>query len=316
MIIDAARIERVLADFERDAAVDSRRLFHGRGQCYPGYESVVVDYFAPVILITLFAEPQEGLVAQLVAELQPLLQGAANCVLLQERYREGAPTQALVGSVPEPWYARRGALVFKIALEGQQNPGFFLDMEPGRQWLEEHAKGRRVLNLFAYTCAFSVVAIAAGATKVVNVDMSKSALGRGRDNHHLNGLDKARSQFLPEQILKSWSRIRRPGPYDIVIFDPPSFQKGSFVATRDYAKLLRRVPELMPEGGEVLACLNAPELGPEFMAELFAAECPEARFVQRLPGSPDFPDAQPERQLKLLHYYYPGVGVSDSAVSA
>ncbi|UTF61373.1 class I SAM-dependent methyltransferase [Gilvimarinus sp. DA14] len=314
MILDSAPVARLLAEWEAQQAPDSRRLFHGRGQCYPGYEHWVVDYYQPVILLTLFATPAATELEQVMAELSPLLGKAATAVLLQRRYLSGAPAEVIYGEMPANWFARRGDLRFQLALEGQQNPGFFLDMEPGRQWLEQRAEGKRILNLFAYTCAFSVVAVAAGADCVVNVDMSKAALARGRDNHHLNGLDKKRSQFLPEQILKSWSRVRRPGPYDIVIFDPPSFQKGSFVASRDYAKLVRRLPELMPAGGDVLACLNAPELGPEFIAEVFAAECPEASFVARLPGSPDFPDADPARQLKLLHYAYPGL--NDSAESA
>ncbi|WP_020210330.1 class I SAM-dependent methyltransferase [Gilvimarinus chinensis] len=306
MILDSAPLARLLADFDQSHTPDSRRLFHGRGQCYPGFEHIVLDYYHPVIVLTLFAEAADSDLTQIMNDLAPLLAKGAACVLLQRRYLPGAPAEVFYGEMPEHWCARRGNVRFQLALNGQQNPGYFLDMEPGRQWLEQRANGRRILNLFAYTCAFSVVAVAAGAECVVNVDMSKSALARGRDNHHLNGLDKKRSQFLPEQILKSWSRVKRPGPYDIVIFDPPSFQKGSFVATRDYAKLVRRLPELMPSGGEVLACLNAPELGPEFIAELFAAECPAAEFVERLPGSADFPDAEPERQLKLLHYRYPG----------
>ena len=288
-------------------AVDSVRLLHGRGRCYPGLEFVTLDYFAPVLLVTLFDEPPEGWLQALARQVQSRVPSPVASLLVQHRYRPGAPSETLLGQAPTTLYARRGPLRFALNPLAQQNIGFFLDMEPGRQWLEQWAPGRRVLNLFAYTCAFSVVAVAAGADRVVNVDMSKRALAQGRDNHHLNGLDKVRSQFLPEQILKSWSRIKKRGPYDIVIFDPPSYQPGSFVASRDYAKLVRRLPELLPAGGEVLACLNAPELAPDFLQSLFAEHCPPARLQARLPPSPDFPDVEPERQLKLLHYHYPGV---------
>lgn len=153
---------------------------------------------------------------------------------------------------------------------------------------------------------FLSLPLVAGAARVVNVDMSKSALARGRHNHQINGLDKRASGFLAEQIFKSWSRIKKPGPYDIVILDPPSFQKGSFIAGRDYYKLIKRLPELMPGGGDVLACLNAPELPGHFLSELFAQYCDGAEFVARLPASRDFPDRDPERQLKLTHWRLPG----------
>src|SRR5690606_32284423 len=167
----------------------------------------------------------------------------------QRRHESGAPSQVLWGELPESVYAHWRELRFELSFAQQQNCGFFLDMEPGRQWLAQEAGGKRLLNLFAYTSSLSVVALAAGAERVVNVDMSSRALNWSRRNHQLNGLDKARSEFLAEDILKSWGRIRRRGPYDLVIFDPPSFQPGSFVATKDYGRLVRRIPELMPEGG-------------------------------------------------------------------
>jgi 23S rRNA (cytosine1962-C5)-methyltransferase len=178
-------------------------------------------------------------------------------------------------------------------------------MEPGRQWIEQHAANKRVLNLFAYTCAFSVIAIGAGAEKVVNVDMSSAALNLGRANHQLNGLAKNKSEFVAENILKSWSRVKKPGPYDVVIIDPPSYQKGSFVAEKDYGKVIRRLPELMPDGGLVLACLNAPELSEGFLKQQFIEQCPQAIFIERLRPHPDFPDVDPEQQLKLLVYKIP-----------
>lgn len=290
--------------------LDSRRLFHGRGRCFPDLEFVCLDWYEPLLLLTLYAEPPEGWLAQVRQAIEPRLAPAISCLLVQRRYASGAPSECLWGQLPERGqlpeqvYARLGELRFELSFAQQQNCGFFLDMAPGRQWLTQQARGKRVLNLFAYTCALSVVAVAAGAERVVNVDMSSRALNWGRRNHQLNGLDKARSEFLAEDILKSWGRIKKRGPYDVVIFDPPSFQPGSFVATKDYAKLVRRIPELMPEGGQVLACLNAPELTTVFLRDLFASECPGAQLEERLTPSPDFSDINPEQQLKLLVFRY------------
>lgn len=284
--------------------LDSRRVFHGRGRCYPGLEFVCVDFFQPVLSITFFSQPPVNWLEEFMSSAEPLLSPMVSAVLVQHRYQQGVPTITTWGEMPAEVYAQRGALRFLLPIARQQNSGYFLDMEPGRQWLEQHAVGKRVLNLFAYTCAFSVVAVAAGATGVVNVDMSSRALQWGRQHHQTNGLDKRRSEFLAEDIFKSWGRIKRRGPYDILIIDPPSYQPGSFVAQKDYARVVRRIPELMPEGGLVLACLNAPELAADYLLDMFAEICPGCVLAQRLAPSADFPDIDPEQQLKLLVFRY------------
>lgn len=285
--------------------IDSYRVFHGRGRCFPGLEFVTIDYFQPVILVTLFFEPPASWLDQLIAHAQPLFSGTNSVLIVQHRYLSHSSSEILWGELPDVVFARRGQLLFNLHIAQQQNSGFFLDMEPGRLWIEQHAANKRVLNLFAYTCAFSVVAIAAGAEKVVNVDMSSAALNLGRANHQLNGLVKNKSEFVAENILKSWSRVKKPGPYDLVIVDPPSYQKGSFVAEKDYARVIRRLPELMPEGGLVLACLNAPELSEGFLKQQFIEQCPQAVFVERVKPLAGFPDIDPEQQLKLLVYKVP-----------
>jgi len=287
--------------YTASATPDSYRVFHGRGKNYPDLEFITLDYFHPVLVITLFYQPLEGWLKSFVPQLLAIISGSPiQAAVLQHRYAQGDPSDVIYGELPDQVYAKRGHLQFHLSVAKQQNIGFFLDIEPARQWLEQNAKDRRVLNLFAYTCSFSVVAVAAGAEKVVNVDMSSAALNQGRANHMLNGLDKNRSQYVAENILKSWSRIKRPGPYDLVILDPPSFQKGSFDSVKDYAKLVRRLPELMPSGGLVLSCLNNPDLNADFLIETFRSDCPQAEFLYQLLPHVDFPDKEPERQLKML----------------
>lgn len=282
--------------------IDSHRVLHGRGRCFEGVEFVNVDFYQPVLLLVFYKEPPENWLNECVLFLQDKLSEKLSCVIVQRRHLPGSPSEVSLGVMPEQTFARRGNLLFNLHLNAQQNAGYFLDMESGRQWVEKHAVGKRILNLFAYTCAFSVVAVAAGAQKVVNVDMSSPALNVGRSNHQLNGMPKQKTEFVAENILKSWSRVKKPGPYDIVIIDPPSFQKGSFVAEKDYCKVIRRLPELMPRGGLVLACLNAPELSDDFLKNQFTEHLPQAEFVERLASHPDFPDVNPEQQLKLLVY--------------
>lgn len=296
------RLAMLSEKIHNQEAIDSYRVFHGRGQTFPGLGFITIDFFQPVILITLFAEPPENWLDELVSGARILFDERQTVLIVQHRYLKNAPSDICWGVLPDLCVARRGNLLFSLHLAQQQNSGFFLDMEPGRAWLEQHAQGKRILNLFAYSCAFSVVAVAANAELVVNVDMSSAALNLGRSNHQRNGLDKTRSEFLAENILKSWGRIKKRGPYDVVIIDPPSYQKGSFIAEKDYEKVIRRLPELMPDGGLILACLNAPELSESFLQQAFIENCSTAEFVERLQPHRDFPDVDPEQQLKLLVY--------------
>lgn len=286
---------------------DSRRIFHGRGGCYPELQWCVVDVFAPALLVTLFEPPPEGFDEALLKLIESQRafseSGRFNRLAVQHRYQPDAPCVWLIGEDLEEATARRGILNFHIRFN-RKNVGFFLDMEPGRAWLQERAAGKSVLNLFAFTCAFSVVAQAAGAKKIVNVDMNSRALTIGRRNHQLNNQSTDNVQFMDLDILKSWSRIRKPGPYDIIIIDPPSYQKGSFVATKDYLKVIRRIAEFACPGADIMACLNAPELGVQFLIDLFAEHSPECKYRGRLPWSPDFRDIDEQRQLKLLHFTY------------
>lgn len=306
--------EKILALQERCKEfpeLDSFRLLHGRGRCFEGLEFVNVDFFQPVLILTCYKEPPSLWLEHIRFSLQDKLSAQLVCVLVQKRYLPHSPSDILLGTLPDTVYARRGQLRFNLHLHSQQNAGFFLDMEPGRQWIENNTVGKKVLNLFAYTCAFSVIAVAAGACKVVNVDMSSSALNLGRANHQLNDLPKDRSEFLAENIMKSWGRIKRRGDYDVVIIDPPSYQPGSFIAEKDYIKVIRRLPELMPQGGLVLACLNAPELCESFLKELFQSCLPAAEFVERIAAHDDFPDINSEQQLKLLVYKICATSVKD-----
>lgn len=281
---------------------DAARLFHGRGQCYPGFEWLTVDYFAPVLWIVVYREPPGALWQDLCQGLLIEFGGLAGAAVVQHRYRRPQHCDMLWGELPDEVYAQENGLRFELSLGGQQNIGYFMDMQPARAWLADRVAGKRVLNLFSYTCAFSVAAHAAGAEAVVNIDMSKAALRRGKSNHQINGLDGGDTLYLGHDIFRSWGRLRREGPFDIVICDPPSRQPGSFDAAKDYARLARKLAALCREGGDILACLNSPLMPEQFLRDVLEAECPEARFVERLPGREDFPDKSADGALKVLHY--------------
>ncbi|GAL26668.1 methyltransferase [Vibrio variabilis] len=116
----------------------------------------------------------------------------------------------------------------------------------------------------------------------------------------MNGHDLGSVSFLAHDIFKSWGKIKKYGPYDIIVIDPPSFQKGSFALTKDYKKILRRLGDLMAEGGEVMACVNSPTVTPNFLIESMAEEASQLTFVERLDNPAEFADIDPEASLKVL----------------
>lgn len=126
-----------------------------------------------------------------------------------------------------------------------------------------------------------------------------NGLATGQQNHRLNGLTQGAS-FLAHDLFNSWGKLTRGCPYDLVIADPPSYQKGSFVATKDYARLLRRLPELLAPGGNALLCLNTPKLGSRFLLDALQAEAPSLQFVERLANPAVFDDVDAERALKVM----------------
>ncbi|MDP3812090.1 MAG: class I SAM-dependent methyltransferase [Hydrogenophaga sp.] len=293
-----------------EPASDARRVFHGRGGLHPGCEHWTLDAFPPVWLLTSFQPvPDETLAVigeALSARWSQIAPNEPLNWVFQCRGDGQAETRLMAGAVPEPHVVNeRGARYLVHVLKGQ-NHGLFLDMAEGRQWVREHANGHKVLNLFAYTCAFSVVALQGGAKQVVNVDMSAGAMAIGQQNHPINALPSGAS-FLVHDIFKTWGKITRGGPYGLVIVDPPSHQKGSFIATKDYLKLMRRLPDLLRPEGRVLLCLNAPQLSPAFLMDQMREAAPELVFEQRLANPAVFADVSDERSLKVLVYRAPAV---------
>lgn len=285
---------------------ETRRLFHGRGRLWAGLEHVTVDWLQGVLLVSLFREPQAAELEALKQMLVTLTRSTswqasqAHSLLLQHRYLPDSSMEVLHGEMVDECVIKEDGLNYLLDLGKKQNNGLFLDMRFGRQWVREHAQGKRVLNLFAYTCGFSLAAIAGGAEHVVNLDMARAALSRGRDNHRLNQHDMSRVSFLGHELFKSWGKVSKLGPYDLIIIDPPSFQKGSFALSKDYQRIIRRLPALLTAQGVVLACVNDPDVGPQFLIDGMANDAPSLRFEQRLENPPEFADINPDSGLKAL----------------
>ena len=301
--------------------VDTCRIFHGRGGLYAGCEQWTLDVYPPVFVLTSFATTTDEQLATVGAALQarwqqiaPPDQAQSLNWVFQQRGQAARPqarsdTLLMAGSVPDPHIVTEGPARFLVHMLRGQNHGMFLDMAEGRRWVREFAadfrqsegRGAKVLNLFAYTCAFSVAALQGGAAHVTNLDMARGALATGQQNHRFNGLTQGAS-FLAHDLFNSWGKVTRGGPYDLVIADPPSYQKGSFVATKDYARLLRHLPDLLAPGGRALLCLNAPELPWAWLREQVDEHAPGLQLIERLAHPPAFADVDADRALKVGAY--------------
>lgn len=266
---------------EESQLLQAQRLFHGRGHAYKGLNHITIDWLPPVVLITLFTpEPAEKIeaLADYLCKQIPSCQS----VQLQHRHELLASTDIIKGESIQQLDIKQDDLQFTISLGRSRNTGLFLDMQTGRNWVQAHAHQQRVLNLFSYTCGFSVAAISGGARSVLNVDMSRAALNVGRDNHRLNKQALNTVNFEKLNIFKSFGRLKRRGPFDLLICDPPTFQKGSVDIIKDYPKILRRLDEFMAPKSTLMLCLNAPELDRNFLVNHMKVCAPRYTLTEEI----------------------------------
>jgi 23S rRNA (cytosine1962-C5)-methyltransferase len=304
MIMPDALAEKLRLFFATEQP-EARRIFHGRGQCYPGFEHLCLDWFGPVVLISTW-QPHDnpGMLKRQILEAD--ISGQVESIVLQHRHFEQSPAETLHGPDPGRVIVRSQGLRFEVNPGRRQNAGLFLDMGPIREWLQANSQGRIVLNLFAYTCALSVAAMAGGAKSVTNLDMSRPSIEWGMRNHLLNSQDTARIHNVPHNLFTSWGKLRQLGRYDLVIIDPPAQQRGSFNSERDYKSTVRRLHKLCNPGATILAALNSPFLDRQFLLEVFSKASPEAKFEGWMPVANEFEESDPDRGLKIALYILPG----------
>ena len=297
--INIEKLKEIILENLKNKSIDLKRVFHGRGNFYDDFSYLVVDSINDILMATFFEELDKNVQEEIIKMFDEVyISKGFKTLVIQRRY-DKKNLYEIRGEIPQNPLAYEDGLKYALNFSNQ-NIGIFPDMKNGRSFIKEISKDKNVLNLFSYTCAFSVSAISAGASKVVNVDMAKNALTTGRTNHHLNNLDTKKVKFMPYDILKSWSRIKKEAPYDIIIIDPPSFQKGSFEATKDYEKIIRRLDELAASKCIVLSCLNAPELDSEFIKDKFSEFAPTFKFIKRLDNVAEFVTNNEEKSLKNL----------------
>lgn len=298
-------------DVENASLVNNKelcRIFHGRGHAYEGLSHLNLDFYSPYLFLISYTDIESSVLENLTQLIWQHVEISNNQnikgLIYQQRAGRDTHTQIIRGEDPKSFEIQELGLKYQVELTKSQNTGIFPDMKVGRSWLKTQATDAKVLNLFSYTCGFSLAAMAGGAKQVVNMDMNKGVLRTGKINHELNGYTRNAS-FYPHDILKSFGKLKKLGPFDLVVVDPPSFQKGSFVLTKDYQKILRRLPEILTENAQLLLCANSPELSLKAFKDLILEHAGENfNFKERLKPAPNFVELDDDRSLKALVYQY------------
>lgn len=177
--------------------------------------------------------------------------------------REKTEQYEKIGESKEFFTVLEYGLKFKINLLDYLDTGLFLDHRETRRLVASVAKDKRVLNLFAYTCSFSVHAAAAGAIFTKSVDMSNTYNAWGKENFILNSLSLKNNEIVRADCLKFLDdEIHSGAKYDIIIIDPPTISRSKkmermFDIQQDYVFLISKALNLLSKGGVIFFSTNS-----------------------------------------------------------
>jgi 23S rRNA (cytosine1962-C5)-methyltransferase len=240
------------------------RLINAEGDFLPG---LTVDRYGDYLMIQLFSRIWRPHLPLLVSALQKALQPVG----IYEKFRPqqtrklaDKPKQLSKLLCGRPVSGRlkvlENGLTLLVDLEEGLNTGLFGDQRDNRRDLMARAAGVKVLNLFAYTGAFSVAAAVAGAARVTSVDASAQYLDWARENFEANRLNPKRHDFLVGDCRNVLQDLQRQGrTFDIIIMDPPSFStvgKSRFTTSGGTSDLVTEALPLLQSGGVLITSSN------------------------------------------------------------
>jgi 23S rRNA (cytosine1962-C5)-methyltransferase len=287
---------RHLARWARREGLAAYRLYDRDIPEYP----YAIDRYDDWLHVQLFEgrrELDDAAIAQHLAAIGDALAVPRAQVVLKRRARQRGRVQyeKLADDAPGFVVSERG-LRFEVNLNRYLDTGLFLDHRDTRRMVGAEARGRRMLNLFAYTGSFTVYAAAGGARETLSVDLSHTYHDWLRRNLRLNGLDDpGRHRQIAADVDRYLAEARAAGErFDLIVLDPPSFSNSkrmrtSFDVQRDHALLLARTLALLAPGGTLWFSTNrqgfalAPELAADPRWEEITARTVPPDFRRRLP---------------------------------
>jgi 23S rRNA (cytosine1962-C5)-methyltransferase len=263
----------------RGTLFDSRhegafRLFNGFSE---GCPDLTIDLYAATLVLHNYAdEPRQG-DALVHTALQFLTTSLSWLRAGIVKVRNGATQdekrgQLVYGAAPDHKIKEHGVW-YAVDLTMNRDASLYLDTRYLRKWILEHLKDKSVLNTFAYTGSFGVAALKGGASRVVQLDLSRPFLNLAKTSYTLNGLPIHKADFLAADFFEQASHLKRTGErFDCVFIDPPFFStttKGKVDQVNDSARLINKVRPLIKDGGWLIAINNALFVsGKEYMRTL------------------------------------------------
>ncbi|MDR0524418.1 MAG: class I SAM-dependent methyltransferase [Spirochaetaceae bacterium] len=237
---------------------------------------LIADYYDAYVSAAFYEGPCEKDEAEEQPRLQAMTQALAagldipeSQVFLKKRKRQRGKNQyQKLNNQGVLRQVHEKGLTFQVNLSDYLDTGLFLDRRNLRDQIRREARGKRVLNLFAYTCSFSVCAAAGGAAEVDSVDLSNTYLAWGQRNFELNAFTAgprapAKYRFIAaegETFLRRGIQDRRK--WDLIILDPPSFSnskkmRGTLDIRRDHPRLIAQSLGVLADAGVLWFSVNA-----------------------------------------------------------
>jgi 23S rRNA (cytosine1962-C5)-methyltransferase len=255
------------------------RLVNGEGDGLPG---LTVDCYADYLMVQIYCAGWRKHLKLVTQALQDLLSpvGIYEKTRPQKTRELEAESdtkkygQLLAGNpAPESLQVLENGLSYQVSLERGLNTGLFLDQRKNRLELVPRVKGKRFLNLFSYTGAFSVAAAAAGASLVTSVDASPGYMEIARSNFDLNRLNPKRHEFLVGDCFAILEELaRKQKVYDVILMDPPSFSttsKSRFTTRGGTSDLVAAALKILKLGGILITSSNHQKVDvAEYLKEL------------------------------------------------
>ncbi len=246
------------------------RLFCGKTE---GIDGFVVDRYGSAAVLNVFLDKnsfdQRALHAIGEWYIQQL---ALKSVYLKYIPKDRSQTRTLtdlcpmtpiVGeNTPDPLVVLENQLSYYVRLKQGLSTGLFNDQRENRKFLSTLCQKPKMLNLFSYTCSFSVACALQGGT-TTNVDVSKKALLWGKENFRLNDISPEQHRFYPLDVFKFLDYAKKKQfSYDLIIIDAPSFGRSSrktFSLQRDFEMLIEKVWSLVSQAGFLFfSCTRTP----------------------------------------------------------
>jgi 23S rRNA (guanine2445-N2)-methyltransferase / 23S rRNA (guanine2069-N7)-methyltransferase len=220
----------------------------------------VQEYLAPKSIDEKAARER---LAEALAVIPEVLDVAPENLVCKQRQRQtGTKQYEKQAATGEYFNVDEHGCTLKVNLKDYLDTGLFLDHRPVRHWIQQHARGKRFLNLFSYTGAATVHAAVGGASRSLSLDMSKTYVSWAQDNLALNGADP-RKHVVEQADCLSWLADRKTAnqTFDLIFMDPPTFSNSARMAgvldiQRDHGTMVRQCMERLSSDGLLIFSNN------------------------------------------------------------